>query len=38
MVRDLSVAGVQTGIHYPIPVDLQQAYRDPRFGEGDFPR
>jgi dTDP-4-amino-4,6-dideoxygalactose transaminase len=37
MVRGLSVAGVQTGIHYPIPVHLQQAYRDPRFGEGDFP-
>ena len=26
---------MQTGIHYP--VHLQQAYHDPRYGEGDFP-
>lgn len=33
----LSEAGVQTGIHYPIPVHLQDAYREPRYREGDFP-
>ena len=33
----LNAAGVQTGIHYPIPVHLQPAYRDPRYREGDFP-
>jgi dTDP-4-amino-4,6-dideoxygalactose transaminase len=37
MVQGLTAAGVQTGIHYPIPVHLQPAYRDPRFNEGDFP-
>jgi dTDP-4-amino-4,6-dideoxygalactose transaminase len=37
MVEGLNAAGVQTGIHYPIPVHLQRAYRDPRYKEGDFP-
>jgi dTDP-4-amino-4,6-dideoxygalactose transaminase len=35
--RALADAGVQTGIHYPIPVHLQNAYRDDRYKEGDFP-
>jgi dTDP-4-amino-4,6-dideoxygalactose transaminase len=30
-------AGIQTGIHYPVPVHLQPAYRDPRYKEGDLP-
>jgi dTDP-4-amino-4,6-dideoxygalactose transaminase len=29
--------GVQTGIHYPIPVHLQEAYADPQYGPGSFP-
>jgi dTDP-4-amino-4,6-dideoxygalactose transaminase len=29
--------GVQTGIHYPIPVHLQPAYRDLGYAPGDFP-
>jgi len=29
--------GVQTGIHYPIPVHLQQAYADSRYPAGSFP-
>ncbi|MBZ5647078.1 MAG: DegT/DnrJ/EryC1/StrS family aminotransferase [Acidobacteriia bacterium] len=29
--------GIQTGIHYPIPVHLQKAYADPRYRDGDFP-
>jgi dTDP-4-amino-4,6-dideoxygalactose transaminase len=37
MVQGLKAAGVETGIHYPIPLHLQKAYRDPRFNEGDFP-
>ncbi len=37
LARDLQAAGVATGIHYPIPVHLQNAYRDERYGEGAFP-
>ena len=33
----LSEAGVQTGVHYPIPVHLQPAYRDLGYARGDFP-
>ncbi len=29
--------GIQTGIHYPIPCHLQEAYRHLGHGEGDFP-
>ena len=29
--------GVQTGVHYPIPVHLQRAYADPQYGPGSFP-
>jgi dTDP-4-amino-4,6-dideoxygalactose transaminase len=37
MVRNLADAGVQAGIHYPIPVHLQPAYTETRYKEGDFP-
>jgi len=33
----LTDAGVQTGVHYPIPVHLQPAYRDLGYAAGDFP-
>jgi len=33
----LREAGVQWGIHYPIPVHLQEAYRESHWGEGSFP-
>ena len=33
----LTDAGVQTGVHYPIPVHLQPAYRDLGHARGDFP-
>ena len=33
----LTEAGVQTGVHYPIPVHLQPAYRDLGYAVGDFP-
>ena len=33
----LDARGIQTGIHYPIPIHLQGAYKDLGYGEGDFP-
>ena len=33
----LTEAGVQTGVHYPIPIHLQPAYRDLGYATGDFP-
>ncbi|MGH9721186.1 MAG: DegT/DnrJ/EryC1/StrS family aminotransferase [Bryobacteraceae bacterium] len=33
----LQAAGIQTGIHYPIPVHLQPAYSDLGYRHGDFP-
>ena len=34
--RDLSDAGIGTGIHYPIPLHLLAAYESRGFGPGDF--
>jgi dTDP-4-amino-4,6-dideoxygalactose transaminase len=33
----LNAEGIQTGIHYPIPVHLQEAYADLGHKAGDFP-
>ena len=33
----LSAQGIQTGLHYPIPVHLQEAHRDLGYRRGDFP-
>ena len=33
----LQEMGIQTGVHYPIPVHLQPAYRNLGYGAGDFP-
>jgi dTDP-4-amino-4,6-dideoxygalactose transaminase len=35
--RKLSDAGIQTGIHYPIPIHLQPAYASLGHKQGDFP-
>jgi dTDP-4-amino-4,6-dideoxygalactose transaminase len=35
--RELAESGVQTGIHYPIPVHLTEAYSDLGYKRGDFP-
>ena len=34
----LTTEGVQTGIHYPVPVHMQPAYADLGYGPGAFPR
>ncbi len=37
-LRDvLTTQGIQTGIHYPIPVHLQEAHADLGYHAGDFP-
>lgn len=33
----LTDLGIQTGVHYPVPVHLQPAYRDLGYGVGAFP-
>jgi dTDP-4-amino-4,6-dideoxygalactose transaminase len=35
--QQLNDQGIQTGIHYPIPVHLQPAYADLGYKIGDFP-
>lgn len=35
--RALSARGIQTGLHYPVPVHLQPAYADLGYSAGDFP-
>ncbi len=37
-VRDrLTAEGIETGLHYPLPLHLQPAYRDLGYGPGAFP-
>lgn len=35
--QQMNQQGIQTGIHYPIPVHLQTAYSDLGYQHGDFP-
>jgi dTDP-4-amino-4,6-dideoxygalactose transaminase len=35
--QHLAAAKIGTGIHYPIPLHLQSAYRTLGYGKGDFP-
>jgi len=37
LMRELASAGIGTGIHYPIPLHLQNAYRNLGYESGDFP-
>ena len=34
---ELAARGIHTGVHYPIPVHLQPAFRDLGYQPGDFP-
>jgi dTDP-4-amino-4,6-dideoxygalactose transaminase len=38
LMKALGEQGIQTGIHYPVPVHLQPAYADPAWSKGSFPR
>jgi dTDP-4-amino-4,6-dideoxygalactose transaminase len=35
--QQLSAAGVESGLHYPVPLHLQEAYADLGYGKGSFP-
>ena len=37
LARDLEESGIQTGIHYPVPIHLQPAFRSLGHADGDFP-
>jgi len=37
VIEKLNVAGVSTGIHYPLPLHLQPAYQHLDYKAGDFP-
>ncbi|MFN0171060.1 MAG: DegT/DnrJ/EryC1/StrS family aminotransferase [Bryobacteraceae bacterium] len=37
LMRQLGSVGIGTGIHYPIPLHLQDAYMTFGYSEGDFP-
>jgi dTDP-4-amino-4,6-dideoxygalactose transaminase len=36
--QTLTEAGIQTGIHYPVPVHMQTAYSDLGYSQGAFPQ
>ena len=37
MMNHLAKAGIGTGIHYPVPLHSQNAYRSLKYAQGDFP-
>ncbi len=37
LVKYLESKGIKTGIHYPTPIHLQEAYEDLGYKAGDFP-
>jgi dTDP-4-amino-4,6-dideoxygalactose transaminase len=37
VMRSLADKGIGTGVHYPVPIHLQEAYRYLGYGSGSFP-
>ena len=37
VIKKLKDAGIATGIHYPVPIHLQESSSDLRMGRGSFP-
>lgn len=37
LLKHLAAAGIGAGIHYPIPLHLQKAYKELGYQKGDFP-
>jgi dTDP-4-amino-4,6-dideoxygalactose transaminase len=37
VLAELNAAGIGAGVHYPVPVHLQPAFRELGYKEGDFP-
>lgn len=37
LIAQLKEAGIGTGIHYPVPLHLQRAYRSQNYRSGNFP-
>jgi dTDP-4-amino-4,6-dideoxygalactose transaminase len=37
LIAHLTDRGIQTGIHYPVPIHLQEAYADLNYRRGSFP-
>ncbi len=37
LMKQLGEAGIASGLHYPIPIHLQEAARDLGYSKGDFP-
>ncbi|OGZ17793.1 MAG: erythromycin biosynthesis sensory transduction protein eryC1 [Candidatus Nealsonbacteria bacterium RBG_13_37_56] len=37
LIKELNFRGISTGIHYPIPIHLQAAYKDLGYIRGSFP-
>lgn len=37
MQKGLEGAGIQSAVHYPLPIHLMPAYADSRYNAGDFP-
>jgi dTDP-4-amino-4,6-dideoxygalactose transaminase len=35
--KELESGGIQTAVHYPVPIPLMPAYADARYRAGDFP-
>jgi dTDP-4-amino-4,6-dideoxygalactose transaminase len=37
LMKELAAKGIGCGIHYPVPVHLQEAYKSLNLGRGSFP-